>query len=140
MSDAFSEHGDMFPPVYAASLMAGERSGNLDSVIRRYVAYEKVIGTVRKRTISALIYPAILVAMMLVLIGIIVLKVVPSFSDFYGNFERPLPLSTRMVVSVSNVVVANVWLILLAVVGIVVGVRFLDPASGTATDASIACC
>jgi len=124
VSDAFSEHGDMFPPVYAASLMAGERSGNLDSVIRRYVAYEKVIGTVRKRTISALIYPAILVAMMLVLIGIIVLKVVPSFSDFYGNFDRPLPLSTRMVVSVSNVVVANIWLILLAVVGLVVGVIF----------------
>ena len=97
----------MFPPVYAASLMAGERSGNLDSVIRRYVAYEKVIGTVRKRTISALIYPAILVTMMLVLIGIIVLKVVPSFSDFYGNFDRPLPLSTRIVVGVSNVVVAQ---------------------------------
>src|SRR5678815_3571683 len=57
LSDAFAEHGSLFPPVYAASLMAGERSGNLDSVIRRYVAYEKVIGAVRKRTISALIYP-----------------------------------------------------------------------------------
>ena len=124
LSDAFAEHGSMFPPVYAASLMAGERSGNLDSVIRRYVAYEKVIGTVRKRTISALIYPAILVTMMIVLIGIIVLKVVPSFSDFYGNFDRPLPLSTRVVVGVSNVVVANIWLILLAVVGLVVGAVF----------------
>ncbi|HVG71106.1 MAG TPA: type II secretion system F family protein, partial [Vicinamibacterales bacterium] len=69
LSDAFAEHGTLFPPVYAASLMAGERSGNLDAVIRRYVAYEKVIGTVRKRTISALIYPAILVTMMFVLIG-----------------------------------------------------------------------
>ena len=47
LSDAFAEHGELFPAVYAASLMAGERSGNLDSVIRRYVAYEKVIGTVR---------------------------------------------------------------------------------------------
>ena len=121
LSDAFSEHGSMFPPVYAASLMAGERSGNLDSVIRRYVAYEKVIGTVRKRTISALIYPAILVAMMVVLIGIIVLKVVPSFSDFYGNFDRPLPLSTRMIVAVSNFFVGNVWLILAIVVAATVG-------------------
>ena len=119
LSDAFSEHGSMFPPVYAASLMAGERSGNLDSVIRRYVAYEKVIGTVRKRTISALIYPAILVSMMLVLISIIVLKVVPAFSDFYGQFDRQLPLSTRIIVTISNVVVANVWLILLIVVGVI---------------------
>ena len=124
LSDAFTEHGTMFPPVYAASLMAGERSGNLDSVIRRYVAYEKVIGTVRKRTISALIYPAILVTMMLVLISIIVLKVVPSFSDFYGNFDRPLPLSTRVIVAVSNGVVGNFWLILLVMVGVGAALTF----------------
>jgi type IV pilus assembly protein PilC len=116
LSDAFADHGSMFPPVYAASLMAGERSGNLDSVIRRYVAYEKVIGTVRKRTISALIYPAILVTMMVVLVGIIVLRVVPAFSDFYGNFDRPLPLSTQVIVGISNFVVANIWLILAVVV------------------------
>jgi len=122
LSDAFSDHGNMFPPVYAASLMAGERSGNLDSVIRRYVAYEKVIGTVRKRTISALIYPAILVTMMVVLIGIIVLKVVPAFSDFYGNFDRPLPWSTRFIVAVSNAAVSNVWLLLLSVVGVVTAI------------------
>ena len=61
LSDAFGEHPDLFPAVYSASLMAGERTGNLDEVIRRYVAYEKVIGAVRRRTISALIYPAILV-------------------------------------------------------------------------------
>ena len=122
LSDAFSDHGTLFPPVYAASLMAGERSGNLDSVIRRYVAYEKVIGTVRKRTISALIYPAILVTMMIVLIGIIVLKVVPAFSDFYGNFDRPLPWSTRFIVAVSNAAVSNVWLLLIAVVGVVTAI------------------
>ena len=122
LSDAFSDHGSMFPPVYAASLMAGERSGNLDSVIRRYVAYEKVIGTVRKRTISALIYPAILVTMMIVLISIIVLKVVPAFSDFYGNFDRPLPLSTRIIVAVSNAAVSNVWFLLIGVVGLVTGI------------------
>jgi type IV pilus assembly protein PilC len=121
LSDAFGEHGTLFPPVYAASLMAGERSGNLDSVIRRYVAYEKIIGTVRKRTISALIYPVILVTMMLVLISIIVLKVVPAFSEFYGNFNRPLPLSTQIIVGVSNLVVSNIWLILLLLVGGIIG-------------------
>src|SRR5262245_47348078 len=102
MSDAFSEHGDLFPPVYSASLMAGERSGNLDSVIRRYVTYEKLIGSARRRTISALIYPAILVTMMTILIGIIVVKVIPAFSDFYATFDRPLPLLTRVVVGFSN--------------------------------------
>ena len=116
LSDAFAEHGSLFPAVYAASLLAGERSGNLDSVLRRYVAYEKVIGTVRRRTISALIYPIILVAMMLILIGIIVLRVVPAFSEFYANFGRELPLSTQVIVAISDFAVANIWM-LLAVVG-----------------------
>jgi type IV pilus assembly protein PilC len=122
LSDAFGEHDDLFPPVYAASLMAGERSGNLDTVIRRYVAYEKVIGAVRRRTISALIYPAILVTLMVFLIGIIVVKVVPAFSDFYSNFGKELPLSTRIVVGLSNAVVTNLWLIAIGIVGGVVAI------------------
>jgi type IV pilus assembly protein PilC len=121
LSDAFGAHGGLFPAVYAASLMAGERSGNLDSVLRRYVAYEKVIGAVKKRTISALIYPAILMIMMVGLIAIIVLRVVPSFSAFYENFERELPLSTRIIVGASDFLVANLWLIVIAVVGTVGG-------------------
>jgi len=117
LSDSFAEHGALFPAVYSASLLAGERSGNLEQVIRRYVGYEKVVGAVRRRTISALIYPAILVAMMVVLIGIIVLKVVPSFSDFYANFGRELPLSTRIIVAFSNFVATYLWLVVLAIVG-----------------------
>jgi len=123
LSDAFSEHGDLFPAVYSASLLAGERSGNLDSVIRRYVAYEKLIGAARRRTISALIYPLILITMMAVLIGIIVLKVIPAFSDFYATFDRPLPLLTRVIVGFSNALASNILVlgpatIALAVVGI----------------------
>ena len=112
LSEAFEEHGDLFPAIYSASLMAGERSGNLDSVLRRYVAYEKVIGAVRRRTISALIYPAVLVTMMVVLVGIIVVKVVPAFAEFYAGFNTELPLSTRVIMAVSNFVIDNGWLIL----------------------------
>ena len=123
LSDAIAEHPGLFPPVYAASLMAGERTGNLDEVIRRYVAYEKVIGAVKRRTISALIYPAILATLMLILIGIIVLRVVPAFSEFYGQFGRALPLSTRIVVGFSTAIVRNFPLIVttlaIAAIGLV---------------------
>jgi type IV pilus assembly protein PilC len=121
LSDAFAERPDLFPAIYSASLMAGERSGDLDNVIRRYVAYEKIVSAVRRRTMSALIYPAVLVVMMVVLIGIIVLRVVPAFSDFYANFGRQLPFSTRVIVGVSNLVVSNIWLIVAVVVAAVVG-------------------
>ena len=69
LSDAFQSHGELFPSVYTASLMAGERAGNLDAVLRRYVAYAKVVDTVRKKTISALVYPVILIGLAVVLVG-----------------------------------------------------------------------
>ena len=103
LSDAFGEHGELFPRVYTASLLAGERSGNLDSILRRYVAYEKVLDSVRRKTVSALIYPAVLILLALGLVGIIVLRVVPAFSDFYATFEKELPFSTRVILGVSQV-------------------------------------
>src|SRR6516165_7251120 len=95
LSDAFAAHGELFPRVYTASLFAGERSGNLDAVMRRYVEYTKIIATVKRKTVSALVYPAILVTLALGLVSIIVLKVVPEFSDFYSSFNAELPLVTR---------------------------------------------
>jgi type IV pilus assembly protein PilC len=124
LSDAFAEHQSLFPPVYSASLLAGERSGNLDAVIRRYVTYDKIVGAVKRRTLSALIYPSILVTMMIVLIGIIVVKVVPAFSDFYANFDRELPLSTRIIVGVSNAVVSNIVFIVAGVIGLGVAAAY----------------
>jgi type IV pilus assembly protein PilC len=101
LSEAFGAHGGLFPGVYTATLMAGEKSGSLEPVLRRYVSYVKVIAEIRRKTVSALIYPAILVALSLVVVSIIVFKVVPEFSDFYGQFGHQLPLSTRLLVWIS---------------------------------------
>jgi type IV pilus assembly protein PilC len=116
LSDAFAANGDLFPRVYTASLLAGERSGNLDAVLRRYVEYTKVISTVKRKTISALVYPAILISLALGLVSIIVLKVVPQFSDFYATFNAPLPLITRIIVRVSDVGTTYFPLIVIALV------------------------
>ncbi len=102
LSEAFDAHGTLFPRVYVASLLAGERSGNLDAMLRRFVEYTKIIATMKRKTVSALVYPALLVGLSLILVTIIVLKVVPAFADFYGTFGAELPLSTRVIVATSN--------------------------------------
>jgi type IV pilus assembly protein PilC len=79
--------------------------------------YSKVIDTVRSKTLSALIYPIILIALAIVLVGIIVIKVVPTFSDFYSTFGAELPLSTRLIVALSNFVRSQALLIAIAVGG-----------------------
>src|SRR4029450_1611615 len=112
LSDAFAAHGDLFPRVYTASLLAGERSGNLDAVLRRYVEYTKIIQTVKRKTISALVYPAILVTLALAIVLIIVLVAVPAFSDFYAGFGAELPVVTRMIVRISAVIRSQ-WILIL---------------------------
>ena len=102
LSDAFEEHGDLVPGIYTASLLAGERSGNLEVVLRRYVAYAKLIGSVRRKTISALMYPAVLLALALVVVTIINLWLVPAFSQFYDSFNAELPTGTRIVMRISS--------------------------------------
>ena len=122
LSDAFAAHGDLFPRVYTASLLAGERSGNLDGVLRRFVEYTKIIATVKRKTVSALVYPAILTALAVVLVSIIVLKVVPAFADFYSSFGADLPLATRVILGFSEIVRSQFPLILIALVVAVVAV------------------
>jgi type IV pilus assembly protein PilC len=120
LSDAFATHGDIFPRVYTASLLAGERSGNLDAVLRRYVEYTKIIATVKRKTLSALVYPAILISLALVLVAIIVLKVVPAFADFYGSFGADLPVITKIILRVSDLVRSQFLIIIAAIVGAIV--------------------
>src|SRR5207248_8827713 len=116
LSDAFGTHGELFPRVYTASILAGERSGNLEAVLRRYVEYTKIIQTVKGKTVSALVYPAILVSLALALVTLIVLKVVPAFSDFYTSFGADLPLVTRIIMEISAFVRGQMLLIVVVLV------------------------
>jgi type IV pilus assembly protein PilC len=122
LSEAFAAQHGLFPGVYQATLMAGEKSGTLEPVLRRYVSYVKVLSGVRRRTLSALVYPAILVALSLVVVSIIVFKVVPEFASFYAQFGRELPASTRLLVAVSTFVTEWLPLLLTAAAGVVVAV------------------
>ena len=104
LSDAFEAHPRHVTPIYTASLMAGERSGSLEQVLRRYVAYFQVISAVRRKVVSALVYPAVLTVLSIAVVVIIVVRVVPEFNEFYKGFDAELPLATRMIVAVSDVI------------------------------------
>lgn len=120
LSEAFEAQG-LFPGVYTASLMAGEKSGSLEQVVRRYVQHVKVLARVRSQVVTALIYPAVLVALSIVVVGLVVFRLVPEFAEFYGQYgpNAVLPLSTRIVVAVSTRLVGSAGLIALAIIGAV---------------------
>jgi type IV pilus assembly protein PilC len=121
LSEAFEAHGQLFPGVYTASLLAGEKSGNLEQVLRRYVSYVKIVSGVRRKTISALVYPAILLLLSMVVVTIIVVRVVPEFGAFYNQFGHELPWSTLLIVNMSEVVTRYFWVIAGSIIALVFG-------------------
>ena len=136
LSDAFAAQRPAFPGVYIASLTAGEKSGSLEPVIRRYVAHARLLAAVRRKTISALIYPAVLLGLSLAVVAIIVLQVVPAFADFYDGFGAELPLATRAIVAASDFVRSALpaILLLLLAAGVAAGAWRRRPGATRSVD------
>jgi type IV pilus assembly protein PilC len=102
LSEAFLPYERLFSPVYTASLMAGEKGGNLPGSIGRYIQYVKVVTQTRTRIKSAMTYPTILIVFSFILMGILVNFVLPQFAGFYKSFEAQMPGITRMLMSIST--------------------------------------
>jgi type IV pilus assembly protein PilC len=111
LSEAFEAQGDTFPKIYTASILAGERSGNLDDVLRRYVDYTKAMAQLRRKIRGALTYPVILLCAAFLLIGVLTTFVIPQFSSLYENMGSELPGITTFVVGISSAIRGNItWL------------------------------
>jgi type IV pilus assembly protein PilC len=123
LSDAFASYGDAFPPIYSTSLRAGERSGDLEGVLKRFLRYQKMIVGLRKKVTTALIYPVILVALSVGMVFIMLTKVIPRFAEFYAGFDAELPLFTRVLITFANALNEHIVISLIAIIGLVVLVR-----------------
>ncbi len=113
LSEAFAAHGDLFPRLYPSSLKAGERSGELEQVIRRFIRYMRLVLDARRRVVSALVYPAVLVCLSVAMIAIMAIYVVPKFMGFFNELGADLPLITQIVLAVSTFASSNWPLILI---------------------------
>jgi len=93
ISSAFEAQGG-FPVVYTTTLLAGERSGNLEEVLQRYLDFQRVSLTFRKKLAASLIYPAVLVVMVTGLFIFLITFVVPRFAELYDQLGTKLPAIT----------------------------------------------
>jgi type IV pilus assembly protein PilC len=122
LSEAMRAQG-IFPTVYTASVFAGERSGNLVEVINRFIQYERTVLSVRKRFLNSLIYPAFLIVLAIVMVGVILTYVIPKFAQLYADLNTPLPITTRLLIAISATIQNHVALIVPLVVGAIVALR-----------------
>jgi type IV pilus assembly protein PilC len=93
ISQAFEAQGG-FPIVYTTTLLAGERSGNLEEVLQRFLDFQRVSLTFRKKLKASLIYPALLVVMVIGLFIFLITFVVPRFAQLYDQLGTKLPAVT----------------------------------------------
>lgn len=118
LSEAFEAQG-LFPKIYTASILAGEKSGALDDVLERFVAYLKRSVGVSRKLRGALAYPAFLLLAATMMVGFLTLYIVPRMSDLFKGLSanRSLPTVTLVVLWFSNGIVDNiVWLLPLTIV------------------------
>ncbi|HYC62927.1 MAG TPA: type II secretion system F family protein [Thermoanaerobaculia bacterium] len=116
LSDAFASYGDLFPAIYSTSIRAGERSGDLEGVLRRFLRYQKMIVTLRKRVVGAMVYPAVLVVMSSAMIFVMLTFVIPKFAEFFTGFGAELPWFTVLMINFATTLRSNIALVLAATV------------------------
>jgi type IV pilus assembly protein PilC len=110
LSEAFEAQG-IFPRIYTASILAGERSGALDDVLSRFVTYLKRSVGVSRKLRGALAYPAFLLLASTIMVGFLTLYIVPRMSDLFKSLasNRTLPTVTLVVLWISNAVISNIY-------------------------------
>jgi len=101
LSDAFAAQG-VFPKIYTTTLMAGEKSGNMEEVLSRYIAFQRLALTFKKKLAVSLVYPALLVTVVLCMIVFLVTYVVPQFAKLFENLNAQLPTITVFMLAVGT--------------------------------------
>src|SRR6201997_1134510 len=101
LSDAFAAQG-MFPKMYTTTLMAGEKSGNMEEVLGRYIAFQRIAMTFRKKLLVSLVYPTLLVTVVLIMVVFLVTYVVPEFAKLFENLGAKLPTITVFMLAVGT--------------------------------------
>jgi type IV pilus assembly protein PilC len=132
LSEAFAALDDAFPALFASSLKAGERTGELEQVLTRFVRYLRLVLDARKKVYTALVYPTLLLVVSFAMLGIMAIYVVPRFQVFYDAMaiER-LPALTRLTLGTGHFLRANlVYLIVGAAIGYVALDRWSRTAAG----------
>jgi type IV pilus assembly protein PilC len=103
MSQAFQAQ-NAFPMIYITTLQAGEKSGNLEEVLGRYLAFQKITLTFTKKLQASLIYPALLILLVTGLLVFLIGFVVPRFAQLYDQIGSKLPALTLLMIQAGNAV------------------------------------
>ncbi len=133
LSDAFAAQ-QVFPKMYTTTLMAGEKSGSMEEVLSRYISYQRMVQTFRKKLLVSLVYPALLVSVVTIMLAFLITYVVPKFADLFDNMGAQLPAITVVMLAIGLHAQKYGWIVLLVLaIAIFAAWRWKQSDRGAAT-------
>ncbi len=125
LSNALSKFPKIFPGIYINLVRTGELTGNLDIMLNRLAKYFDSQHELREKIKSAMAYPTIVIIAAIAVVIFLLIFVIPVFQSIYGRTNVPLPLPTRILISISNFMKNYILLILLFLIGIFILIPIL---------------
>jgi type II secretory pathway component PulF len=120
LSDAMAKQPHIFSDLYVNMVRAGEQTGSLVEVLRRMATHFEQFAEVQQKFTSALIYPAMVVCVGILLITLFMIVVMPKFVEIFNGFNIDLPLPTRILIGTSQLFVSYWWLLGMLVIAVVI--------------------
>ena len=129
LHEAFSKHPQQFNELYVNLVTAGEHAGILEQILHKLATYMEKTEALKSKIKSALFYPIAVIVVAFVVTCILMIFVIPQFQELFAGFGADLPPATRMVIGMSNWMVANWYWLAIIIVGTVVGTMQLHKRS-----------
>ncbi len=125
LAEAMDAESDVFPDIYVKTVAAGEAAGNVPEVLESLARYMEQEAETRSQVKSAMLYPALVVAALVIASAFMLVFVVPQFAKMFDKFGGELPLPTRILLGISNVLTQHYLLATLGVGSVLQGLRVL---------------
>jgi type IV pilus assembly protein PilC len=106
LADAMKKHPRSFDPLFTNMIAAGEAGGILDTILKRLATYIEKAVKLKSQVKSAMIYPVAVISIAVLVVGVILWKVIPTFASLFSGLGAELPLPTRIVIAMSNSIVS----------------------------------
>jgi type IV pilus assembly protein PilC len=123
LADALSKHKNAFSDLFVNMVMAGEAGGILDTILLRLAVFLEKNDAIVRKVKGAMIYPAVIFSVAIIAVIILLVFVIPTFQQMFASVQMELPLPTRVVIGLSNLLQNFWWLMGVMAIGIVLGIR-----------------
>lgn len=126
LSSALARHPSVFSNLYVNMVRSGEQSGTLGQIMRDLERYLHRTETIRRKVKSAMTYPMFVVSFAIIAFVVLMVKIVPTMAEIYQKLNAELPRITQIVINVSSLMTANLWVLVLLAALLVAAYQLLN--------------